>query len=1116
MYIPSNNYKIASKKVCRVPKSKIIIDGVEYTGIKYVKDHPKIIHNSTKIIGEFTTKECSISIFNRDSNLDLVGKDIEVYRGLIISDEIIEYVPQGVFEVKADSIKTNSTARTLELSVKDKSTVFDCLYGGEGNISYPCTLGEFVNEIITRHNIILETPNFPFSDFILEQQPNFDINSSTERELIAQAGELGGCKVQMSRTGGVRISKPYATGITIGRIDYKKLSSKEKQFGPINSVVLSRKNQTNNDIAYKDEESIAANGLYEWKIYDNPYVDLIREEVIETVASNIIGMSVVPFELNDAIDSYCYDINDSINITDKEGNVFSSTILSIKSTSRIFTDLSAPVQIENKTNYKLAGSSKNKIEKIALDVDYNKKRIDAVVQTQEDLSDSLVPLATSNGIELKLEKSAGQPLVEFELEGNSEQASYEGKNLFNLGLVSSTYEPTDKGFTLRNRFANTIISVDDLAKVVKPSTTYTIKIVSKIISKPAYLDPVETRDYDLLLYRPKSDTLSQVWVILNPYDKDSKKVGDVTTVYKTFTSPTDLTNVRIYGYSFYGNEDSSTTYAPAGEVEIQEIMLVEGTYNESDFPEFEPYVGGTKSPNPDYPQEITVIEGDLSLKGVGENLFDKTSTPIIQSNLTIEPLETGLRLTTKETSTGSFLYALYVLTDLTNCVGKTVRMKSNWNVSGENTARYLIGLSTADGKTRTSKSTVLVSGETASFVVPELTNEQKYLMVWLYANGGGNTGAGDYVDYNDLIVTIDDENLEYKPYQETITEIDLQGNFIAKLPNGIEDKLYLNQGHLYLEQNVGKIVLNGTENWNKDVNLDDSTDYFHIRDIGIDKNNIDSVICDHFIKGSASKQGFWGTTVFVITINKTLTGIVASDTIDQRKTKFKTWLSENNVTVYYELATPVIHDLGEYSIETLKGNSTIRAISNLQPSNMYCKYIRDIEGLDVFQTKNDMADYYNIEETESRISAAKGVIELSVETYKKLIDDQGKTITSLDKKVTQKINDDGVEFKTIKDTLQDGVETLKNSLVTININGIQVATNTSKVSSIMQNNKFAIQDNMVTDLIFVGYDKKEGRSKAEMDNLTVKNYLTAGYHRQERFEPDGEKRTGWFYVGGSI
>lgn len=383
MYIASEGYKTASKKICRIPKSKVIINGIEYTGIEHIKSHPQITHNSAKMIGEFTTKECKFSLFNRNSDLDLVGKEIEVYRGLVVEGNIIEYIPQGVFKVELDSIKTNSTSRSIELSIKDKSTIFDCPYGGLGNIQYPCTLGEFVNEIITRHGLVLETPNFPFSNFILEQQPNFDINSTSERQLIAQAGELGGCKTQMSRTGGVKISRPYSTEININKTDYKKLPSKEKQFGIINSVILSRKNQTNNDIVFRDENSILNNGLCEWKIYDNPYVDLIREEVIEDVAANIIGMSIIPFELNDVIDNYCYDINDVINITDKEGNVFSSTILSIKSKNRIFADFGAPVQTESKTNYNLAGSSKKQIEKIASDVDYNNLRISQIIQNED-------------------------------------------------------------------------------------------------------------------------------------------------------------------------------------------------------------------------------------------------------------------------------------------------------------------------------------------------------------------------------------------------------------------------------------------------------------------------------------------------------------------------------------------------------------------------------------------------------------------------------------------------------------------------------------------------------------------------------------------------------------
>ena len=110
------------------------------------------------------------------------------------------------------------------------------------------------------------------------------------------------------------------------------------------------------------------------------------------------------------------------------------------------------------------------------------------------------------------------------------------------------------------------------------------------------------------------------------------------------------------------------------------------------------------------------------------------------------------------------------------------------------------------------------------------------------------------------------------------------------------------------------------------------------------------------------------------------------------------------------------------------------------------------------------------------------------------------------------------EIDNVNSTLTNGVETLKNSLVTININGIQVSTNTSKVVSIMQNNKFAIQNTAGNDLIFVGYDEEEQRSKAEMDNLTVKNYFTVGWHRTEGFkdEETNENRTGWFYVGGDI
>ena len=73
-------------------------------------------------------------------------------------------------------------------------------YGGENNISYPTTISNFINEIVTRRGMVLETPNFPFSEYILVTRPNFDINTTSERSLIAAAAELGGCIAQTTRS----------------------------------------------------------------------------------------------------------------------------------------------------------------------------------------------------------------------------------------------------------------------------------------------------------------------------------------------------------------------------------------------------------------------------------------------------------------------------------------------------------------------------------------------------------------------------------------------------------------------------------------------------------------------------------------------------------------------------------------------------------------------------------------------------------------------------------------------------------------------------------------------------------------------------------------------------
>lgn len=137
----------------------------------------------------------------------------------------------------------------------------------------------------------------------------------------------------------------------------------------------------------------------------------------------------------------------------------------------------------------------------------------------------------------------------------------------------------------------------------------------------------------------------------------------------------------------------------------------------------------------------------------------------------------------------------------------------------------------------------------------------------------------------------------------------------------------------------------------------------------------------------------------------------------------------------------------------------------------------------------------------------------SVSNLSETVQEQANQMQTLSTNLTQTNQSLQAEVNQINESLENGVSNLKNKLVTIDINGIAVSTNTSAIKAIMNNDRFAIRSGD-TEAFYVGYDENLKKSVSRMNDLTITDYFTAGYHRQERFEIDGEKRTGWFYVGG--
>ena len=75
--------------------------------------------------------------------------------------------------------------------------------------------------------------------------------------------------------------------------------------------------------------------------------------------------------------------------------------------------------------------------------------------------------------------------------------------------------------------------------------------------------------------------------------------------------------------------------------------------------------------------------------------------------------------------------AFWHLIDLTNYVGKVVRIKCDFSKSNEILApRYCIGLCDVNGINRTQESVSITSGETISFTVPTL--DGTYICVYGY------------------------------------------------------------------------------------------------------------------------------------------------------------------------------------------------------------------------------------------------------------------------------------------------------------------------------------------------------------------------------------------------
>ena len=346
---------------------------------------------------------------------------------------------------------------------------------------------------------------------------------------------------------------------------------------------------------------------------------------------------------------------------------------------------------------------------------------------------------------------------------------------------------------------------------------------------------------------------------------------------------------------------------------------------------YEPYTGGQPSPNPDYPQEIEVATGSVSVKSTGKNLFDIKNT----TKATITTND-NTNFTYIPTANGNNDY----LIDCDANTSYTISMSLSTTVGGD---MYIYLLYTDN--TEEPAGYIRGSG-TLSRNILKTSNAEKTLK-------GISVRAYNIVTYNNYLLSKPmlekgSSATDYEPYKESSITYNLGDNFLA-------DKDYIENG--VLNKNVGKVVVtNG--------NFYDGGTwkgyYVNIPNKLRIKNNY--LVCDRAIFDKLANKT--ENTVYENVTNVMFVGN-ADDTLETLQQKF------NGAIIYYELAIPEqiqLETTGE--LRTFEPNTII---TNSLDSEMEVEYnSNNIDIVEDYTNLDDKRDTHEINAVRLGLSNVDG------------------------------------------------------------------------------------------------------------------------------------------------
>ena len=546
-------------------------------------------------------------------------------------------------------------------------------------------------------------------------------------------------------------------------------------------------------------------------------------------------------------------------------------------------------------------------------------------EVTEEILDNIVAKQTATDSIININDALKYKNFDFKVDGAYEQKTTTGKQLYNVKDKSEVYNDitVDDDDWITINIDNTSGSSSIYANYytnnlnLKANTNYNVFLEVKNISGTGNLRIIS------YFYQGEVQTEGQFITYWN-YDLTQLQSNKIYNKIATTVSEEIMQSIKSDGLKTF----FEVPVGQSGSVTFR-ISVIEDTTKTPENFVYESYTGGIASPNPNYPQEITPLNFDKIMTS-GQNLFDindiagdnVTNNNFIKTTVDDDDF---IHVEINNTNGSYEAFANYwtkpskkLLPNHDYLIAVEVKEYNgngyNNYVGTESGTQFKTGFSDWNKKT----------GILTSTVTTKDNFDNAYYMLRTFIQCKAYSTVS--ITYRISIIadlTVNQENFVYKPYQAIDYSIDLQGNEIVSLPNGVKDELTIDkEGNVNLVKKVGKFLLKSVDKWDL---IGETETYWGYANYHLSDSAKYSYCLSNYFSSDEDNRLIRTLTEVYCRFPKSL-GIDVSDS-----DKFKQWTTNNEVYGYYEKTTPQIISLGklENLITTENGSNTFAINGNI-------------------------------------------------------------------------------------------------------------------------------------------------------------------------------------------